>query len=373
MLQGKKIILGVTGSIAAYKAATLIRLLSKEGAEIQVVMTKAAVDFITPLTLSTLSHRPVLIEPFHPASGEWYSHVDWANWADLILIAPLTANTMAKMATGQADNLLMAIYLASRCPVYFAPAMDVDMYMHPVTQGNINKLTSLGHVLIPPDEGHLASGLIGKGRMKEPEEIVGFLKKLLKKKNLLTGKKILITAGPTYEKIDPVRFIGNFSTGKMGFALADTLAEMGAAVTLLTGPTAQYTLNRAVKRIDVVSAAEMNRHCLDFFPDMDITIMAAAVADYTIENPASVKIKKDKKKHLLLDLVPTPDILSNLGKIKASHQLLVGFALETDRETQHAMDKLKNKNLDLIVLNSLRDEGAGFGHDTNKVSIFGPK
>lgn len=369
MLKGKKIILGITGSIAAYKAATLVRSLIKSGAEVQVVMTKAATDFITPLTLSTLSRRPVLCEPFHPVSGEWYSHVDWAHWADVILLAPLTANTIAKMAHGQADNLLLAIYLAARCPVYFAPAMDVDMYEHPATQHNIQILISFGNVLIPPEEGELASGLNGKGRMKEPQDIADFLSKEMKKKRPFDNKSVLITAGPTYEKIDPVRFIGNFSSGKMGFALAETFAEMGASVTLVCGPVNISAVNNRIKRIDVTTAEEMYQVCLKHFPDADITIMAAAVADYTPIHPEKDKIKK-KSKNLQLNLVKTTDILSELGKIKKKKQILAGFALETCLEIQHATEKLQNKNLDLIVINSLKEEGAGFGFDTNKVSIL---
>lgn len=369
MLKGKKIILGVTGSIAAYKAARLVRILMKNGAEVQVVMSKAAVDFITPLTMSTLSRRPVLIEPFHPVSGEWYSHVDWANWADFMLFAPLTANTIAKMANGQADNLLIAIYLAARCPVYFAPAMDVDMYEHPATQANIRKLISYGNILIPPDEGELASGLIGKGRMREPEEIVKFLGNTGKKKRPLENKKVLITAGPTYEKIDPVRFIGNFSSGKMGFALAEAFAADGASVTLITGPVHETLLDKSIHRIDVVSAEEMYRQCIKHFPVSDITVMAAAVADYRPISPSTEKIKK-KKESFMLSLESTPDILASLGKQKKKHQFLAGFALETENEQFHAKEKLANKNLDLIVLNSLKDEGAGFGLDTNKVTIF---
>ncbi|MHC1707583.1 MAG: bifunctional phosphopantothenoylcysteine decarboxylase/phosphopantothenate--cysteine ligase CoaBC [Bacteroidales bacterium] len=369
MLEGKKIILGVTGSIAAYKAASLIRILIKKGAEVQVVMTKSAADFITPLTLSTLSRRPVLIEPFHPVSGEWYSHVDWANWADFMLFAPLTANTLSKMAHGQADNLLIAIYLAARCPVYFAPAMDVDMYEHPSTTENIAKLVSFGNFLIPPDEGELASGLSGKGRLKEPEDIVSFIDSSLKKKSPFENKKVLITAGPTFEKIDPVRFIGNFSSGKMGFALAETFARLGAKVFLITGPVQEHLNNNSIQRIDVVSADEMYDQTICHFHNADITVMAAAVADYKPQNAAAEKMKK-KKAMLSIDLVPTRDILAELGLRKKKDQFLAGFALETEDEEINALKKLSNKNLDVIVLNSLKDEVAGFGIDTNKVTIF---
>ncbi len=369
MLHGKKILLGVTGSIAAYKAAGLIRLFIKEGADVQVVMSKSATDFITPLTLSTLSKRPVLIEPFHSSTGEWYSHVDWALWADFFLIAPLTANTLAKLANGQADNLLVAIYLAARCPVFFAPAMDVDMFEHPSTQKNISILEGYGNILIPPQVGELASGLSGKGRLDEPENIVGFLQDWFKKKSPLTNKVALVTAGPTFERIDPVRFIGNFSSGKMGFAIAETLAEQGARVILISGPTALTTTHTSIELHHVESAAEMHEACMRFQPESDVIVMAAAVADYT---PATVSDQKLKKESgiPLLELKPTVDILADLGSHKITGQMLVGFALETHDALEHAQKKLQNKNLDLIVLNSLEDQGAGFGVDTNKITII---
>jgi len=370
MLKGKKIIIGITGSIAAYKIPILVRLLIKEGAEVQLVFTPSAKDFVTPLTLSTLSGHPVLCEGFEITDGRWHSHIELGSWADIYLIAPVTANTLAKMANGLADNLLMATYLAAKCPVFFAPAMDLDMYRHPATQHNIKTICSFGHHLIEPREGELASGLCGAGRMEEPENIVEILDNFLKKKQFLKNKNILVTAGPTFESIDPVRFIGNHSSGLMGFEIAEGCAEMGAHVTLITGPVALTAGNPNIHRIDVVSAAEMQQECLKSFPDSDITIMAAAVADYM---PAKIQNKKIKKTspELSLELVKTPDILAALGKIKKKNQLLVGFALETDNETENAIKKLKNKNLDLIVLNSLKDKGAGFKSNTNKVSIIG--
>lgn len=369
MLQGKKILLGISGSIAAYKAVLLVRLFVKEGAEVQVILTPSAHDFVTPLTLSTLSKRPVLTEPFDLGTGAWNSHVELANWADLILIAPLTANTMAKMVSGQADNLLIAVYLAARCPVMYAPAMDVDMFEHPSTQNNIKLLQSYGNVLIPPDEGELASGLVGKGRMKEPEAILSILEEHFKKKSPLNNKKVLVTAGPTYEKIDPVRFIGNFSTGQMGFALAAVLAENGAKVQLVAGPVSLTTPAGVTKRIDVTSAEEMYDACMEIAPSCDLIIMTAAVADFSPESPSEKKIKR-KGEDLQLTLKPNKDILEALGKAKKKAQILVGFALETDLEMENARKKLRNKNLDLIVLNSLQDKGAGFGHPTNKVSLI---
>ncbi len=369
MLQGKKIILGVTGSIAAFKAATLVRLLIKEGADVQVVMSKSATDFITPLTLSTLSKRPVLIEPFKTDTGSWNSHVDWALWADLIIFAPLTANSMAKMSNGQADNLLLAIYLAARCPVFFAPAMDLDMFEHPATQKNISTLEEFGNILIPPSFGELASGLIGQGRMDEPENIVSFLTSYFKKKSPLNGKFALITAGPTYERIDPVRYIGNFSSGKMGFALAETLAMQGAKVKLISGPVSLTPINRNIDLVTVESASEMLDECMKALENADIIIMAAAVADYRPVNIAPEKIKK-KTVSLQIELEPTTDILAKMGTMKTEKQILVGFALETNDENSEAIKKLNTKNLDFIVLNSLRDAGAGFGYETNKVSIL---
>lgn len=369
MLQGKKVILGVCGSIASYKAASLIRLLVKEGADVQVLMTKDATEFITPLTLSTLSKRLVLVEYFKPDTGEWNNHVDLGLWADLFLLAPASANTLAKMAKGICDNLLLATYLSAKCPVYFAPAMDLDMWKHPATQQNIEELSRFGNRLIKPAHGELASGLIGEGRMAEPEAIVDFLHRELKKKLPLSGKKALVTAGPTYEAIDPVRFIGNHSSGKMGFAIAEELNKLGAEVVLISGPSAQKLSTSHIKRIDVVSAAEMQAAVTQHFPESSIMVMSAAVADYKPETVSSQKIKK-KEPEFSINLVKTADILSHLGAQKKSGQILVGFALETDNEQENAIRKLQNKKLDFIVLNSLRDEGAGFQGDQNKITII---
>jgi phosphopantothenoylcysteine decarboxylase/phosphopantothenate--cysteine ligase len=369
MLEGKKIILGVCGSIAAYKSATLVRLLIKAGAEVQVVMTLDATNFITPLTLSTLSKRPVYSEYFKPETGEWNNHVELGLWADAAVIAPASANTMAKMAGGLVDNLLTAVYLSAKCPVYFAPAMDLDMWKHESTQHNIAALQSFNNILIPPGNGELASGLHGEGRMAEPEEIVAFLANDIKRKLPLYGQNILVTAGPTYEAIDPVRFIGNYSSGKMGFALADELASLGADVTLIAGPTAQRSTYKNIKRINVVSAEDMLNACLVNFDKANACVMCAAVADYTPVSVASQKIKKHDD-GLSIQLKKTTDILKTLGEQKKPGQLLVGFALETENEEQYAIDKLKRKNLDLIVLNSLNDAGAGFKNDTNKVTLI---
>jgi len=369
MLTGKKIVLGVCGSIASYKAAHLVRLLLKAGAEVQVVMTKDALSFITPLTLATLSKKPVLIDYFVPETGEWNNNVDLGLWADILLIAPASANTLGKMATGICDNLLLATYLSAKCPVYFAPAMDLDMWKHPSTTQNVKLLQSYGNILIQPNAGELASGLIGEGRMAEPEEIVALLQQELKKKLPLAGKKALVTAGPTYEAIDPVRFIGNHSSGKMGFAIAEELYRLGAEVTLISGPTALSLSSKAIKRIDVVSADDLLTATLSEFGEADITVMSAAVADYKPEQVADQKIKK-KEQAFSLNLIKTTDILAELGKKKRAKQLLVGFALETENELAHASDKLKKKNLDLIVLNSLNDEGAGFKSDLNKITIL---
>jgi phosphopantothenoylcysteine decarboxylase/phosphopantothenate--cysteine ligase len=369
MLTGKKIVLGVCGSIASYKAAHLVRLLLKAGAEVQVVMTKDAVSFITPLTLATLSKKPVLIDYFVPETGEWNNHVDLGLWADILLIAPASANTLGKMATGICDNLLLATYLSAKCPVYFAPAMDLDMWKHPSTVQNVKQLQSYGNILIQPNAGELASGLIGEGRMAEPEEIVALLQQELKKKLPLAGKKALVTAGPTYEAIDPVRFIGNHSSGKMGFAVAEELYRLGAEVILISGPTALSLSFKAIKRIDVVSADDLLKATLAEFGEADITVMSAAVADYKPEQVADQKIKK-KEQAFSLNLIKTTDILAELGNKKRGNQLLVGFALETENEVAHASDKLKKKNLDLIVLNSLNDEGAGFKSDLNKITIL---
>jgi phosphopantothenoylcysteine decarboxylase/phosphopantothenate--cysteine ligase len=369
MLTGKKIILGVCGSIASYKAAHFVRLLLKAGAEVQVIMTKDALSFITPLTLATLSKKPVLIDYFVPETGEWNNHVDLGLWADILLIAPASANTLGKMATGICDNLLLATYLSAKCPVYFAPAMDLDMWKHPSTVQNVKLLQSYGNILIQPNTGELASGLIGEGRMAEPEEIIALLQQELKKKLPLVGKKALVTAGPTYEAIDPVRFIGNHSSGKMGFAITEELYRLGAEVTLISGPTALSLSSNAIKRIDVVSADDLLKVTLAEFGGADITIMSAAVADYKPEYVADQKIKK-KEQEFSLNLIKTTDILAELGKKKRANQLLVGFALETENEVPHASEKLKRKNLDLIVLNSLNDKGAGFKSDLNKITIL---
>jgi phosphopantothenoylcysteine decarboxylase/phosphopantothenate--cysteine ligase len=372
MLQGKNIVLGICGSIAAYKSATLIRLLIKGGANVQVVMTPDATNFITPLTLSTLSKNPVLVAYFVTETGEWNNHVELGLWADLLIIAPASANTLAKMANGLCDNLLMAVYLSAKCPVYFAPAMDLDMWKHTATQENISKLQSFHNILIPPGTGELASGLYGEGRMAEPEEVIAFLSADLKKKLPLADQKILVTAGPTYEAIDPVRFIGNHSSGKMGFAIADELAQLGADVILVAGPSAQISKQRSIKRIDVTSAAEMLDACLQNFQNARACVMSAAVADYTPVTVAGQKIKKQDA-GFSIDVKKTTDILSELGKQKKSGQILVGFALETNNEEKNAIDKLQKKNLDFIVLNSLNDEGAGFKKDTNKITIIDSK
>jgi phosphopantothenoylcysteine decarboxylase/phosphopantothenate--cysteine ligase len=369
MLKGKKILIGITGSIAAYKIPFLVRLLKKEGAEVKVLISNNAKDFVTPLTLSTLSENPVLSGFFDESTGEWESHVDLGNWAEVYLIAPVTATTLGKLANGIADNLLIATYLAAKCPVFFAPAMDLDMFHHPSTANNIEKLTAIGNMLIKPREGELASGLIGAGRMEEPEAIVERLSVFFDKKKDFTNRKVLITAGPTYEAIDPVRFIGNHSSGKMGFAIAEVLAERGAQVVLVAGPVNVVAHHKNIKRIDVNSAREMYDACMDEYSDTDIGILSAAVADYSPKEIATEKIKK-KTNSLTIDLKPTKDILAELGRRKTKKQILVGFALETENELANAEKKLKNKNLDFIVLNSLKEKGAGFGHDTNKISII---
>lgn len=366
--------LGITGSIAAYKCAILVRLLVKQGANVKVIMTAAAQQFITPLTLSTLSKNPVLTQ-YADENGNWNSHVELGLWADVMLVAPASANTLAKMAHGQSDNLLTATYLSARCPVVVSPAMDLDMYQHPSTLQNIDTLRSYGNLVIPAAHGELASGLVGEGRMAEPEDIITFLEQEVfnTKHDKLVGKKVLISAGPTKEPIDPVRYISNHSTGKMGFALAQQLISLGADVTLIKGPTSQKpSFNGSIKIVEVSTAAEMYEAAIKEFKGKDITIMAAAVADYTPANAANNKIKKDGQ-DLELHMVKTQDILAELGRNKAKGQLLVGFALETNDEEKHAQAKLKKKNLDLIVLNSLRDEGAGFGHNTNKVTLLDNK
>lgn len=368
MLQGKKVILGVTGSIAAYKSANLIRLLVKEGVEVKVIMTSLAKEFITPLTLATLSQNPILVDFFNPENGDWNSHVDLGLWADAYLIAPATANTMAKMANGVADNLLITTYLSARCPVFVAPAMDLDMFAHPSTRRNIEILKSFGNQIIEPTVGQLASGLEGKGRMEEPEHIVQYLDDYFEPKNML-GKKVLITAGPTYEKIDPVRFVGNYSTGKMGFALADACAKQGAEVTLITGPVNLSAKHRNIKRVSVESAEDMYKAVMSRFETMDGAILCAAVADFTPIEPAETKLKREKE-NLTLELKPTQDIAAAVGQVKRHEQFLVGFALETNDEEANAKAKMERKNFDFIVLNSLQDPNSGFGFDTNKISII---
>jgi phosphopantothenoylcysteine decarboxylase/phosphopantothenate--cysteine ligase len=370
MLKNKNILLGVTGSIAAYKSAFLIRLLVKAGANVKVVMTPASLDFITPLTLSTLSKNPVIIDFVKGKDGEWNNHVALGLWADAFIIAPASANTLAKMSTGLCDNLLLACYLSARCPVYAAPAMDLDMYKHPATLENLKRLNAFGNKIIPPGNGELASGLTGEGRMAEPEEIIAFMKNEFSKKKLaLTGKHVLITAGPTYEALDPVRFIGNHSTGKMGFALAEEFANQGASVSLISGPTNLTTQNKSIHRIDITTAEELYEAALKEFKTADVSILSAAVADYKPETIAAQKIKKSDTAPVI-NLVPTRDTLFELGKLKKTNQLLVGFALETENEVENAKKKIKKKNLDLIVLNSLNDKGAGFKNDTNKVTII---
>ncbi len=369
MLENKKIVLGITGGIAAYKACNLARLLIKKGAEVQVVMTPSAKEFITPLTLSTLTHKPVVSEFFDRRDGSWHSHVDIGLWADAMIIAPATASSIGKMANGIADNMLITTYLSMKAPVFVAPAMDLDMYAHPSTQQNIQRLVSYGNHIIEPGTGFLASKLEGKGRMEEPEKIVEVLEKHFSKQQKLKGKSVLITAGPTYEKIDPVRFVGNYSSGKMGYALAEACAKQGAEVTLVSGPVMLQTKHPAIHRIDVESAQEMYDAATTHFPQADIAILSAAVADFTPEATADKKIKR-KGDELVLNLRPTQDIAAALGAIKNDKQLLVGFALETDNEVQNAQDKMKRKNFDFIVLNSLQDKGAGFRVDTNKITII---
>jgi len=369
MLKGKKILVGITGGIAAYKIPFLVRLLIKEGASVKVIMTTEACNFVTPLTLSALSQNPVSIEPFNQVDGSWHSHIELGSWADVFVIAPLTANTMAKMATGITDSLLLATYLAARCPVFFAPSMDVDMYHHKTTQHNISVLQSHGNLLVAPQSGELASGLTGMGRLEEPQQIVGILQTYFAKKQTLYGKNVLISSGPTIELIDPVRYISNHSTGRMGYALAIEAAMRGAQVTFVSGPVNNYPDHKSIKVIKVDSAAEMHSSLLSAFDQSDITIMAAAIADYTPQYPAKEKLKK-KEDTFTLNLIKTIDILSDLGKRKKQNQLLVGFALETNDELQNASLKLQSKNLDFIVLNSLKDEGSGFGFETNKISII---
>ena len=369
MLKNKNILLGVCGSIAAYKAAYLTRLLVKAGANVKIIMTPDAVNFITPLTLSTLSKNPVLAAYFDAGTGEWNNHVSLALWADVLLIAPTSANTIAKFAGGLCDNLLAAVYLSAKCPVFLAPAMDLDMWKHGSTRQNISKLKEFGNSIINPGDGELASGLIGEGRMAEPEDIIGVLTTHFSEHLPLSRKKVIVTAGPTYEAIDPVRYIGNHSTGKMGFAIAEKLASLGAQVTLITGPTALKSSHNNIVQIDVLSSDDMLKEVTSYFPQSDITIMSAAVADYKPQTFSSQKIKKTDSQ-FNLELVKTTDILDYLGQKKSTKQVLVGFALETNNEEENAIAKLKKKNLDFIVLNSLQDEGAGFKVDTNKITII---
>lgn len=370
MLKGKHIIVGITGGIAAFKIATLVRLLIKRGAEVQVVMTPNAKEFITPVTLSALTGKPVVSEFFTANTGEWHSHVDLGLWADALVIAPATASTIGKMANGIADNMLVTTYLSAKAPVFIAPAMDLDMMAHPSTVRNIDLLRSYGNHIIEPAEGELASHLIGKGRMEEPENIVKVLEEFFSSSRPLSGKKILVTAGPTYERIDPVRFIGNFSTGKMGYALADAAARAGAEVTVISGPVSVSPSERSVKVIGVESACQMAKECERLFPETDIAIMCAAVADYAPAEFHETKMKRESRDTVTLELKRNPDIAATLGSMKKMNQKLVGFALETDHEDENALKKLHSKNLDMIVLNSLAVPGAGFATDTNKVTVF---
>lgn len=370
MLQGKHIVVGITGGIAAYKTATLVRLLVKAGAEVQVIMTPNAREFITPVTLSTLSGKPVISEFFTANTGQWNSHVDLGLWADAMVIAPATASTIAKMAHGVADNMLVTTYLSAKAPVFLAPAMDLDMMAHPTTRHNLDLLRGYGNHVIEPREGELASHLVGKGRMEEPENIFAVLDAFFASRQELAGKKVLITAGPTHERIDPVRFIGNYSSGKMGFALAQECADRGAHVTLVTGPVALRLAHPLVTRVDVTSADEMHRAVMEHFGEQDAAIFCAAVADYKVANVATKKIKREHNENPIIELVKNPDIAASAAASKRSGQVTVGFALETDNEEFNAQDKLQRKNLDFIVLNSLRDKGAGFQTDTNKVTIF---
>lgn len=369
MMKGKKIVLGITGSIAAYKAAVLTRGLIKKGAEVQIVITPAGKEFITPITLSALTSKPVISEFFAQRDGTWHSHVDLGLWADAMVIAPATASTIGKMAHGIADNMLVTTYLSMKAPVFIAPAMDLDMFAHPSTQHNLDILRLYGNHIIEPASGELASHLVGKGRMEEPEKIIEVLEAFFSRRQDLQGKKVMITAGPTYEKIDPVRFIGNYSSGKMGYALAEACAERGAEVTLVSGPVNREVIHPNIKRINVESAAEMYQAAVENYEDADAGILCAAVADFTPEVTAEQKIKREKD-DLILRLKPTQDIAAALGKQKRPEQRLVGFALETNDEVSHAQDKLKRKNFDFIVLNSLNDKGAGFRCDTNKIAII---
>ncbi len=376
MMKGKKIVLGITGSIAAYKACTLIRLFIKAGAEVQVVITPAGKEFVTPVTLSTLTSKPVVSDFFSRRDGSWHSHVDLGLWADAMVIAPCTASTLGKMAHGIADNMLITTYLSMKAPVFIAPAMDLDMYRHPATQANLRTLQQFGNHIIEAASGELASHLVGKGRMEEPEFIFKAiadyftLQDAIAHKKDLQGRRVLITAGPTYEKLDAVRFIGNFSTGKMGFALAEECAARGAQVELVAGPVSLHTHHPSIHRTDVMSAQQMYDAATLLFNDCDTAILCAAVADFTPKHVADSKIKREGSGGLHIDLQPTHDIARQLGQMKRKEQKLVGFALETDHELDHALDKLQRKNLDFIVLNSLRTPGAGFAYDTNQVTLL---
>ncbi|MBO5296361.1 MAG: bifunctional phosphopantothenoylcysteine decarboxylase/phosphopantothenate--cysteine ligase CoaBC [Candidatus Homeothermus sp.] len=369
-MKGKHIILGISGGIAAYKSATLLRLFIKAGAEVQVVMTPAGKEFITPVTLSALSGKPVVSEFFTANTGEWHSHVDLGLWADAMVIAPATASTIAKMANGVADNMLITTYLSAKAPVFVAPAMDLDMFAHPTTTRNLDLLRSYGNTIIEPASGELASHLVGKGRMEEPENIFKVIEAFFARKEDLKGKRMLVTAGPTYEKIDPVRFIGNYSTGKMGYAIAEEAASRGAEVALVSGPVDLTTRHPAIDLVKVESAREMLAACEERFGSVDYAVMCAAVADYAPADCAATKIKREGNEPPVIHLVKNPDIAKTLGMKKRPGQKMVGFALETDHEFDNAMTKLRSKNLDMIVLNSLRDKGAGFGTDTNKITIF---
>jgi len=371
MLKGKHILLGITGSIAAYKAALLVRSLVKEGAEVKVIMTEMAKQFITPLTMATLSKNPILVEFYNPENGDWNSHVSLGIWSDLYIIAPASANTIAKMATGVADNLLLTTYLSARCPVMVAPAMDLDMYLHPATQNNLETLSKRGVRIIEPASGELASGLEGKGRMEEPAKIMQHIMEALSMCSSLSSKKILITAGPTREAIDPVRYISNHSSGKMGYSIAEECARRGAGVTLISGPTSLNISFPTIERLNVVSAEEMYHQTIAAYEKgVDAVILCAAVADFTPLNPADNKIKRERENYIL-ELSPTKDISAELGKMSRKGTIHIGFALETDNEVSNAQKKLKKKNLDAIILNSLQHKGAGFGTDTNKICIIG--
>jgi phosphopantothenoylcysteine decarboxylase / phosphopantothenate---cysteine ligase len=372
MLKGKKILLGISGSIAAYKTPILVRELIKNGAEVKVIASTSALDFVTPLTLATVSNNPVLSDFTESKNGVWNNHVELGLWADIFLIAPASANTIAKMANGLCDNLLLATYLSAKCPVFVAPAMDLDMYQHPSFLSNLSKIQSFGNQIIEATYGELASGLIGKGRMEEPVEIVAILQKHFEASQVLKGKKVMITTGPTYEALDPVRYIGNHSSGKMGFALAECLAEKGAEVHVISGPSSIKPLHPTIKLTKVTSAAEMFNACLNYYPETDISIFAAAVADYTPKTVAQNKIKKNEEV-FSIELIKTKDIAKELGLLKKTHQLNIGFALETNDEIENATKKLASKNLDFVVLNSMNNAGAGFQHETNQITILDKK